>query len=418
MRITVVALGTRGDVQPMMALARGLRSAGHDICMVAGSNFERWVRDEGFDFEASIDIEALMRSPKGIEWVERSDNPRKQLSIMRELLLPHGEAMVRPLLKRAATTDVFVSGFVSEPFVQSICEKYGIRQINTLLQPYHATTDADSSMVAVVPRRRNILNYVIGLIGERLVWTVARDSVNQMRTESLGLPPQTPLAYRRASLAMPTIYGFSRHVIPPAPNWNENAHIGGYWFLDEDQDWQPSPELTHFLEAGDPPLYIGFGSMSSSDPAQTVDLVAEALRRINCRAVMISGWSGAEQVPVPDSILMVKRVPHHWLFNRVAGVIHHGGAGTTAAGLRAGKPTLIIPHMSDQPFWGRRVYELGVGAKPIPRHKLTVENLAQGIHTLMKDTSVQAAAHTLGEKIRAEDGVGNTVAIIQRILRG
>ncbi len=156
--------------------------------------------------------------------------------------------------------------------------------------------------------------------------------------------------------------------------------------------------------------------MSNSSPQQTVDLIGAALQHAGQRGIIASGWSGARDIGLPDNACAIESAPHEWLFERVAAVVHHGGAGTTAAGLRAGKPTLVIPHFSDQPFWGRRVYELGVGAKPIPRSKLNAENLAEGIHTLLIDGKIADRAAELGEKIRTERGVEIAVHLIEQMM--
>jgi UDP:flavonoid glycosyltransferase YjiC (YdhE family) len=211
------------------------------------------------------------------------------------------------------------------------------------------------------------------------------------------------------------MFGFSPHVVPPPDDWGDDAYVTGYWFLDEHPDWQPPADLARFLGDGEPPIYVGFGSMPSADPQATHDLILAALRQAGLRAVIGGGWGGVKPTSAPDFAYFVDHAPHEWLFERVAGVVHHGGAGTTAAGLRAGKPTMIIPHLGDQPYWGRRVHELGVGVKPIPRQKLTVEKLAIGIRSLVTDATLQANAARLGEQIRAERGVENAVRLIEEI---
>jgi sterol 3beta-glucosyltransferase len=157
---------------------------------------------------------------------------------------------------------------------------------------------------------------------------------------------------------------------------------------------------------------MGFGSMSSRNPQETQTLIVDALAQVDARAVVASGWGLSEGNPVPANVFVISSVPHTWLFPHVAAVIHHGGAGTTAAGLRAGKPTMIIPHMFDQPYWGRRVHELGVGVKPAPRHRLTADVLAAGIRQLLGDSAISERAQILAEQIRAEDGVAWAVAVI------
>lgn len=409
MKITLVALGTRGDVQPMLALGIGLRDAHHEVTLIAGSNFEAWVRGYGFGFQPSVDIEALMKSKDGIAWVEEP-NPFRQLRHMKALLKPHGAEMIAPIITQAQQSDVLVSGFVSEPFVQSASEKFGIPQIRTSLQPYHATTSGWANMTAIVAGN-SIFNRWFGRLGERLIWGVAADSVNEMRA-ALGLPAHNATSYERAARPLPTLYGFSRLVVPPATDWTPLDQLSGYWFLDEESDWQPPDALVQFLDSGTPPVYVGFGSMSSSSPQQTVDLVTNALQQAGQRGILAAGWSGAQVHSTSSDVFMLDKAPHDWLFERVAAIVHHGGSGTTGAALRSGKPSLIIPHFSDQPYWAKRVYALGVSAKPIPRNKLTAEKLAAGIQTLVSDGEMGRKAAELGAKIRAEDGVANGVRIL------
>jgi sterol 3beta-glucosyltransferase len=412
MHITISALGTRGDVQPMIALGKGLQAAGHHIQMIAGSNFESWLRGYGFDFLPTLDMEAVMQSEKGIIWTQRSDNPLKQLQMMRELLHDTGDTMLNPVVEAAQSTDLLLSGFVSEPFIQTVSEKFGVRYVNTTLQPYRSTRSGAASLNPIVPRGDSVLNLLTGLLGQWFIWWVARETTNNLRAK-FGLPAHTARSFYQVTRDVPTVFGFSRHVVPPAPEWSENIKVSGYWFLDEDSDWTPSPSLTQFLESGAPPVYIGFGSMSSADPQATLKLILDALQ--GRRGVIASGWGKLDsRSPLPDNAFVLDKAPHSWLFERVAAVVHHGGAGTTAAGLRAGKPTMIIPHMSDQPYWGRRVYDLGVGVKPVLRHKLTVEALADGITQLTSDRAMCDRAAKLGEAIRAERGVENAVRFIEQ----
>jgi UDP:flavonoid glycosyltransferase YjiC (YdhE family) len=214
---------------------------------------------------------------------------------------------------------------------------------------------------------------------------------------------------------MPVLYGFSPSVIPPPIDWNVNTHITGYWFIDEADDWQPPSTLLDFLQSDSPPVYIGFGSMSNRNPEQTADLIIQALLRINQRAVLLSGWGGLLKAIIPDSIYMIDSIPHSWLFPRVSAVVHHGGASTTAAGLRAGVPSIIVPFFGDQPFWGQRIADLGVGSKPIPRQKLTVERLAKAIQDVVTNEDIRQRAAKLGRQIRTEDGIASSVEIIGQL---
>jgi UDP:flavonoid glycosyltransferase YjiC (YdhE family) len=233
----------------------------------------------------------------------------------------------------------------------------------------------------------------------------------------LGLPPAPFWGPDNAALLQDSIlYGFSPSVIPKPVDWDSNIHVTGYWLLDSGSDWTPPSDLVEFLEGGTPPVYIGFGSMSNRNPEETANLCLQALAQTKQRAIMLSGWGGLQKANLPDTVFMIDSVPHSWLFPRVGAVVHHGGAGTTAAGLRAGVPSIIIPFFGDQLFWGQRIAELGVGPEPIPRKKLTVKRLAQAIQQAVTDESMRQRAFNLGAQIQAEDGIAGAVAVVQNIV--
>ena len=186
----------------------------------------------------------------------------------------------------------------------------------------------------------------------------------------------------------------------------------GYWFADSPIGWEPSPGLLAFLDAGPPPVYFGFGSMTSGDPEGTLKAILKALELTRQRAILLSGWGGlGEGYKLPDYAYAVQSVPHGWLFPRMAAVVHHGGAGTTGAGLRAGVPSILVPFVADQPSWARRVAELGVGPRPIPFRQLTAERLADAISQATSDDAMRERARRMGARIRAEDGIGAAIEV-------
>lgn len=411
MKITIYAVGTRGDVQPLLGLANGLREAGHHLTFVAGSNFADQVTTHGMRFAASIDIQALMQSPEGIAWVEEP-NPLRQLGHMRRLLDLHADEMIDTVIAPAQDADLLLGGFVAEPFAMSLGERFGKPVITAALQPYRPTRSAAASLIPLIPGVDGPFNRWLGLLGQVQLWRVAASTTRLLRGR-LNLPPQSRREAIARQNATPAAFGFSPSVIPQPRDWPAHIQVTGYWFLDEDPGWQPPPTLESFLAAGPAPVYVGFGSMTGSDPAETFEIVHRALRAAGQRGVISTGWSGADaDAASADDVFVLEGAPHRWLFPRMAAVVHHGGAGTTAAGLRAGKPTMIIPHLGDQPYWGRRVRELGVGAKPVTRHTLTEASLARGIRQITSDTAMQARAAALGERIRGEDGIGAAVRFI------
>jgi sterol 3beta-glucosyltransferase len=170
------------------------------------------------------------------------------------------------------------------------------------------------------------------------------------------------------------LYAYSSQVLPVPADYPPHVHVTGYWFLDQINQWQPPSDLVGFLEAGTPPVYVGFGSMSGTKAQEHANIVLEALAQTGQRGLLASGWGGLKATDLPGNIFMLEQAPHEWLFPQVSAVVHHGGAGTTAAGLRAGKPTVIVPLIADQPFWGNVIYRLGVGPQPIPQKSLRRKN--------------------------------------------
>jgi sterol 3beta-glucosyltransferase len=415
MKITIIAFGTRGDIQPTLALGKALKALHHQVRMIASTNFKAWIEQHGLEAAtATVDIQAIMTGEGGHEWIGHSDNQIKQIQAMKKLFDEFGLAMMRDAWHACTDAEAIISSFTSDVYAASIAEKLGAKHISTPLQPaLVATRSGMACTSAPIPNRESIINYLFGKwFIEPFGWQLMGAVNNRFRQEVLGLPPQTMQVNWRALRRMLVVQAFSPHVVPRPCDWPSNIHTAGYWFLDEDQAWQPPQALRDFLDDGDPPVYIGFGSMTGRDPQALTHLIVDALTQSRQRAILQSGWAGMGTARLPTNIFLLDFAPHSWLFPRMSAVVHHGGAGTTAESLRAGVPTIIVPHIADQPFWGSRVAALGVGPKPIPRHKLTVDNLAFAIRQAMCDSTMRQRAIELGAKICAEDGIGTAVRLI------
>lgn len=414
-RITVFALGTRGDVQPMLALALGLKAAGYAITFVTGENFVSWVQEYGIEAQGTIDVDRMMTSESGVAWSESSRNPAEQLAHMGRLMKEYGPQMAEGGLRGVQGADAIITGFVSDFIGTALAEKYQLPLISAALQPYRPTRSGPASLSPIFQRGTSILNLLMGRFVERMLFKVYEPTMNRFRTEMLGLPAVDVNQYYKRLHQTPTVNGFSRFMVPPASDWDEHVYTAGFWFLDV-PPWTPPAELVQYLEAGSPPIYLGFGSMTSSDPVATVGRIDRVLSHLGLRGVIPARWGNHvfTQDDLPEHLYAVEGVPHRWLFPRMDAVVHHGGAGTTAAGLYAGKPTLVVPHMSDQPFWGRRVAALGAGPHPLPRHRLTPRLLTARLRELVTDTMIRSSAEVLGEKIRAEQGVDKAVRYIRQ----
>ena len=418
MRIAIIALGTRGDVQPYIALGKGLIKAGHTVRLVASQDFETLSKSHGLEFW-SIRGNS-QESIEGTEWREASE--KGNLIVITSQLIKHALRSAIEWLEDALPAcqgmDLLITGSVGLSIGIALAEKTHLPLLQAHLIPLTPTKTFPSILVPqTLPDMGGAFNLISHQLTQQLTLRTSRPMLNQARQKVLGLPRASLFSRIPASPSkdLPTLYGFSPSVIPAPADWSAENHITGYWFLDSAADWNPPPALLNFLQAGPPPIYIGFGSMSSRNPQATADMVVEAIKKTDQRALLFSGWGGLHKEDLPDSMLMIDSTPHDWLFPRVTAVVHHGGAGTTAAGLRAGVPSVVIPFLIDQPFWGKRVYDLGVGPAPIPRSKLTVDKLAQAIQEAVTNSSMRQRAADLGAKIQAEDGIANAVKIIQRL---
>lgn len=416
MKITINAFGTRGDVQPYIALGLGLKNAGHQVTVNTHRIFEDFVRQYGLDyFPNEIDSRQVLLSESV---AELGANPFK----ISGWITRHFKATLAHLfettLDAAQDSDLLVNSVLSLAGWHA-AQKLQIPVIGTYLQPYTPTEDFPAVTSPVLPSWlpfRGAYNYLSAKFTNQSVFSLLRQIMNDCRAEIYDLPPLGMSYYWQVdspNADVPMVYGFSQHIIPRPANWNRFKRVTGYWFLDQSKGYQPPPDLVNFLESGPPPVYIGFGSMVDHEQEKITSLILEALEIAACRAVLLSGWSELGQANLPDTVYAIDSVPHDWLFPQMSAVVHHGGAGTTHTGLHAGVPSIIVPFFGDQPFWGRRVYDLGVGPRPIPRKKLTARHLAQSIlHATTSDRICKNAAR-LGKKIRKEDGISQAVKAIQ-----
>lgn len=416
MNITILTVGSRGDIQPYIALGVGLKNAGYQVTVCTAKNYESFVRDNQLTYGfMDADFLEMLNMP---EFRDGLNVGRSPLKLMRKI-----NAMQKQIMTDAWHASQGADAIIYHPKAMAgyhIAEALGIPGFVSLPLPLLTPTRAFPSPILPPTLKlggafnRWSTGVLLGMISAPY-----HGLVNDWRVEQAGLPKRRRFAsdMLRDGQPVPTLYCFSRHVVPVPDDWDEPVHVTGYWFLDQSVSWEPPASLVGFLNAGSAPVYVGFGSMTWNDGARAAQVVLDALARTGQRGVLARGWGGLKVNDLPDNVYMLDAAPHDWLFPRMAAVVHHGGAGTTAAGLRAGKPTIICPFIADQPYWGQRVLELGAGTKPIPQKHLTVDALAGAIHTAVTDRTMQARAAALGEQIRAEDGVGTAVGIIERTMR-
>jgi sterol 3beta-glucosyltransferase len=393
-------------VQPYVALGTGLKQAGHEVTFVTAKGFDELLAGTGLRYVAlDLDLLELARSPEGKAALRSA---RGALRLLRQLM-PAWRQMLVDEWEAARGADVVV--YHPKAFGGChIAEALGVPGVLALPVPALSPTRAFPTPVLPLPNLGGPLNRLSYGLFFRLSTAPYRRIINRWRQHTLGLAPLSLLATELDLRGEPVtkLYCCSPHVVPIPADWDKSSLLTGYWFLNQGSAWEPPEELATFLEDGSPPVYIGFGS-TAPDPEGSRAAAIAALKGLGVRGVLATGRSAMAS----PQVIEIEGAPHDWLFPRMAAVVHHGGAGTTAEGLRAGKPTAVFPsNLGDQLFWGRRVHALGVGPEPVPQKKLTTEQLVTVIRTVTENKRMRGLAEELGERIRAENGVARAVEII------
>jgi sterol 3beta-glucosyltransferase len=412
--ITLLAHGSRGDVQPFIALAYGLKQAGHPVRLVLNVEFEGLARRYGLEcYPLPAQVQSMLETEAGQAMLKSGGLVRSLRYFLREARHNANQVMEESW-KGCQGADVLVYSMI-DLWGYDIAEKLGIRGMPVFLIPSLPTGEFPPPQ-GLPPDWPGPFNRLMHRLFLELVWQVMyRPLISSFRYKVLGLKG---MPHMHALLHAFQLHAYSPTVVPRPADWPACAQITGYWFLPSPENWQPSEALSLFLEQGEPPVYVGFGSMANRDAPAMTSLVLEAAKMAGKRLVLASGWGGLTAANdtagagQTSQVFMLDSAPHDWLFTRMAVVVHHGGAGTTAAGLRAGVPAVIIPHFGDQPFWARRVHALGASPPPIPRKRLTAEKLVQAIQSATNDTIMRERTRLLGEHIRAEHGVERAIESI------
>ncbi|MFC7403626.1 glycosyltransferase [Georgenia alba] len=415
MRVLITSFGTRGDIQPYVALAASLRGAGHEVTLAVPEAFRALARsavaDAGFVPAGSAllnlvqDEMPTMRGPRGTV---------RLLGRMRSAMRRHMVDQWRAARSAEPDLIVYHPKTLAAPH---IAERLGVPGVLSLPIPLMTPTGqfpAPFGLGRTLGTRLNRASYLFRYAGNAMYGRMINEFRHRIGLRSASWfadPLRAP-----DGAPVPVLYPFSRHVAPVPADYPPSVHVTGYWFLPHDDGWRPAPLLADFLAAGERPVYVGFGSMGFGMGAdERRDAVLSALRTNRLRGVVATGWGGLTAGDAPsDDVLVVDEVPHDWLFPRVRAVVHHGGAGSTGAGLRAGRPTLICPFLADQPFWGLRVHEIGAGPPPLSSWRLGA-GLAERLGRLVGEPSYRRRAAEIGERIRAEDGTAEAVCVLESI---
>jgi UDP:flavonoid glycosyltransferase YjiC (YdhE family) len=417
MRVAIISFGSQGDTRPLIALSQSLVRAGHQAILLADPEFCELAAEAGVDFLplAGGSIRDLFIHQEIAKPSRRGFDVWGVMQVLMKHMGRYTEAWGRQLLRAAADADVVVASGLTFFIGLAVAEALGLPTVAASLQPVVPTRDFPPAIIRAAGMPR-IVYPTLHRVVSVAVWFLTARSVQRLRHSTLGLRkwPWYGPARQMLRQRTPLLVAVSPTVVPRPRDWPDFIHLTGFWFLDAADAYEPPAHLLRFLAADEPTVYVGFGSMAGFDPLATADLLVEALG--GRRAVIAAGWGGLASARLPDNVLCIEAAPHDWLLPRMSLAIHHGGAGTTAAVARAGIPQVVIPHITDQPFWAACVESLGVGPAPIERRTLTAGNLATAIEAAESRTMRQAAA-ALGARIRAEDGVGEAVRLIERVVR-
>lgn len=418
MRIAIPALGSRGDVLPSVLLGDGLAKAGHHVRLATFGSFQPLVEAHGLEFQRlpgdpkeffqSVRWDSLVISP----WRPRHHTKTIHRG-MRTLV-----DQVRPgeLLREWRDVDAIIFSNTTT-FGHQCAAELSVPSVMMTTLPAVSTARFAHPVVSPLVTLPAPGNYASWLIAERLQRQSFKEPLRPRSRRALGLRT-LPLSPSPAGWPpFPVLHGYSATVLPRPDDWPEHVEVTGWLLPDPPRDPLP-PEVRQFLDEGPAPVYVGLGSMPIRDPPAFAEMLVRVLAHAGGRAIVAGAGLRSSPTLKGVDFVLVADPPHAQLFEHVRAVVHHGGSGTVGAGLRAGRPTLVLPLMFDQFFWGRRVHSLGVGPRPIPFAQLSEQRLRDALTELQSDPIVVAAA-SLGERIRAEDPVGRTVrAVEQRIAAG
>jgi sterol 3beta-glucosyltransferase len=412
MKIAILTYGSQGDVEPFVALGLRFCRAGHQVCLAGPEAYQ-----SRFDLK-QIDFFPLPGEPAQLvqALVDQSGTNRVQMfQSMSKFIIPLAAQVFEQSRRACQDADLILHSFLLTSTGIGLGKELGIPNISAQLFPVFSTTSAfPAPTFPDLPLGPGYRRLTHKLVSQTFKWG-SRFLYQRVRKENPHLPELTEwIPGDLGNGEIPILYGFSSHVVPQPRDWKDNTHLSGYWIINKGDEPSPSRKIMDFLQAGPPPITIAFGSTKTRKLEEIKHKVIAALSHNRQRAIIV-----AEQ-PDPkftsQELLQIDYAPYSWLFERSMAIIHHGGAGTTARGLLAGVPNIILPFTSDQPFWGRQVYTLGAGPKPIPANNLSIKALSTAIDQVIKDQKMRTQAKRIGKLLEAEDGTSQALNIIENYL--
>jgi sterol 3beta-glucosyltransferase len=422
MRVLITAVGGRGDVAPFTGLAAALRAAGHSVTIAGQPEYKSLVVGCGLEFRQLPGTRGMFDDPR---WVRGSGGAASAVGAIRltmRVMTEHVRAVHAGMVAVAAEIkpDVLALTGVATLGGYHVAEGLGLPGLELVLQPAHPTADFPPSFVT---------GRSLGGFGNRVAGRAVDAGMNigvtgpvrKIRRE-LGLPrlrAREALFGPPEARRLPVCYGFSPAVVPRPADWPESCVVAGYWWPQRPQSWTPPPELEEFLNSGAPPVFFGFGDLTPANTAEFIELAVAAGRQAGVRLVIQAEQTGAFERQadqrIADDFFVIGDMPHDWLFPRMAALVHHAGAGTAAAGLRAGVPAVTVPVLADQPFWAARLAALGTGPPPIPRGRVSAAALGAAIRDAVVRPSYRARARAVSTRLAAEDSAAPVISLLARL---
>lgn len=413
MKLAIVAIGTRGDVEPHAVLCAGLRRAGFDASLCAPEDMAPFLEELGIPFDPiPVNFRHLCGTPEGSALLASGDNGMdflKRFSCIARNAVARIIEGIRAACDRADAVCYSPLGLPARYFAA----ERGLPAFATALQPLGRTGEISHPMLGLPHWSPRFINACSYRLIEQMFWLVARPLLQPYISRRLTLRGDFNRLYRHPA---PILFGYSPHVVPRPHDWKPWMHATGYW-TGLSSVWRPPGDLLDFLDEG-PAICVGFGSMNTPRIERIMDVTLEAVRASRRRAVVLTGWSdysGSGEGRRGD-LFFAKAVPHAWLFPRVAAVISHGGAGTVAAALRSATPSIVLPFFFDQGFWGRWLASRGLGPPPLSFRSLSVDAVGRALDKATQCREIQSRLRALAAKLQEEDGVGRAVSILSGAL--
>ena len=410
-RIAILTYGTRGDVEPFVALGVGLSAAGHTVRLAAPAPFAALARGRGLEFAPLAGdpsgLAASLADRAGLRW-------SGMVAAMVRHVLPIARSVYRGASAAVRNADLVVHSLLMTDTGHTLARALGVPDVSAQFFPMFLPTRAFAAVAAphlelggVYRRLTHHVSTAIFRYGSRLLYS-------RLRSAAPELPPLAPWPFAGPRTGRtPILFAYDRALLPRPADWPSYAHVTGYWRMPPEPSWSPPRELSRFQESGSPPIYFGLGSVRGESMEGLIRMVIEAIHDSGQRLLLGTPsrrWSGRLE---PSSMMSIESVPHAWLFPRMGYILHHGGAGTTGAAAAAGVPNSALPFSADQAFWARQITRQGLGPKGAAARQITPDRLQSMIHEAMANPTYRLRAADIAAQIRQTDGISRAIEVIE-----